>query len=135
MTSDSKTARGAKVFEKNAVLRAVEDASPDAMPGSPVAVEMLDDEVDHGRGQEETAHRDRVDREEPERPDARRVSPPRGPPAGEVPPLGGSGSNEVWWTAARTEALLGESPHDPGARCTGSSVSGRTHPSQHRGDL
>jgi hypothetical protein len=46
-----------------------------------------------------------------------------------------SRSNEVWWTAARTEVLLGESPHDPGARCAGSSVSGRTLPSQHRGDL
>jgi hypothetical protein len=34
--------------------------------------------------------------------------------------------------AARTEVLLGESPHDPGARCAGSSVSGRTHPSQHQ---
>ena len=41
----------------------------------------------------------------------------------------------VWWTAARTEGLLGESPHDPGAQCAGSSVSGRTHPSQHRGHL
>ena len=37
--------------------------------------------------------------------------------------------------AARTEVLLGGSPHDPGARCAGSSVSGYTHPSQHRGDL
>ena len=37
--------------------------------------------------------------------------------------------------AARTEVLLGGSPHDPGARCAGSSVSGYTHPSQHRGHL
>jgi len=41
----------------------------------------------------------------------------------------------VWWTAAHTEVLLGESPHDPGTRCAGPSVSGRTHPSQHRGHL
>ena len=37
--------------------------------------------------------------------------------------------------AARTEVLLGGSPHDPGARCAGSSVSGRAHLSQHRGHL
>ena len=41
----------------------------------------------------------------------------------------------VGWTTARTEVLLGESPHDPGARCAGFSALGRTHRSQHRGDL
>lgn len=40
----------------------------------------------------------------------------------------------VRWTA-RTEVLLGESPHDPGARCAGPSASVRTHSSQHRGHL
>ena len=36
---------------------------------------------------------------------------------------------------ARTEVLLGESPLDPGAQGSGSSVSDYTHPSQHRGRL
>jgi hypothetical protein len=37
--------------------------------------------------------------------------------------------------AARTEVVLGGSPHDPRARCAGSSVPGYTHPSQHLGHL
>jgi hypothetical protein len=40
-----------------------------------------------------------------------------------------------WWMAARTEVLLGESPHDPRARGAGFSFLGRTHFSRHRGDF
>jgi len=45
------------------------------------------------------------------------------------------GLEGVGWTAARTDVLLGESPQDPGARGAGSSASGRTDTSQHRGHL
>jgi hypothetical protein len=41
----------------------------------------------------------------------------------------------VGCTVARTEVRLGESLHDPGARCAGSSVSGHPLPSQQRGQL